>query len=147
MGVGGVKNVSIYSAVHKISRTFEMLTPDTPRPRVSWRFKKSRFSGQFMHISRTFYLCTPKNPPGSLLVWGGSIILDLNYSQINPHICVAKFGRGPTVVSKKGDTDDRHTGHWNHCRRFTNLRVIPLVGLPANAKHRRTWKSGTYEMF
>ena len=22
-----------------------------------------------------------------------------------------------------------------------------IVGLPANAKHRRTWKSGTYEMF
>ena len=24
---------------------------------------------------------------------------------------------------------------------------LELVGLPANAKHRRTWKSGTYEMF
>ena len=25
--------------------------------------------------------------------------------------------------------------------------LIIVVGLPANAKHRRTWKSGTYEMF
>ena len=24
---------------------------------------------------------------------------------------------------------------------------MTIVGLPANAKHRRTWKSGTYEMF
>ena len=29
----------------------------------------------------------------------------------------------------------------------STLLYQAIVGLPANAKHRRTWKSGTYEMF
>ena len=32
-------------------------------------------------------------------------------------------------------------------RKFICVSLSLLVGLPANAKHRRTWKSGTYEMF
>ena len=39
----------------------------------------------------------------------------------------------------------------HHHRRAANevseLTSYLVVGLPANAKHRRTWKSGTYEMF
>ena len=48
-------------------------------------------------ISRQkFIKYTPLNPLG----WGGSIFLGESQSRIYPHMR-AKFGRGPTVVSKK----------------------------------------------
>ncbi len=45
-------------------------------------------------------LCPPKIPPGNPLRGVGQFILGENESQINAHMR-AKFGRGPTVVSKK----------------------------------------------
>ena len=42
------------------------------------------------------------------LGWAGSIFLAENESHINPNMC-AKFGCGPTVVSKKGGGTDRQT--------------------------------------
>ena len=48
----------------------------------------------------------PLNPPE--VGWGGSIFLGESQSRIYPHMRV-KFGRGPTVVSKKGG--HRHTDY------------------------------------
>ena len=41
--------------------------------------------------------------------WGGSIFLGESQSRIYPHMR-AKFGRGPTVVSKRG-AEYRHTNY------------------------------------
>ena len=45
---------------------------------------------------------------GIPLGWGGSFFLAESQSRIYSNIC-AKFGCGPTVVSKKGGGGDRHT--------------------------------------
>ena len=39
--------------------------------------------------------------------WDGSIFLGESQSRIYPHMC-ATFGRGPTVVSKGGSTENTH---------------------------------------
>ena len=52
--------------------------------------------------------------------WGGSIFLGESQSRIYPNMC-AKFGCGPTIVSKKGGGTDRETRDtaalYSRCRR------------------------------
>ena len=57
-------------------------------------------------------------------------------------MCATQYARiqlfiGTTV---EVETERLHGGS-------TAIIVYVLVGLPANAKHRRTWKSNTHEMF
>ena len=53
--------------------------------------------------------------------WGGSIFLGESQSHIYPHMR-AKFGRGPTAVSKKGG------GHTNY-ETFTSMSgtILPTM--------------------
>ena len=53
------------------------------------------------------------------LGWAGSIFLAQNESRIYPNMC-AKFGCGPTVVSKKKGGTDRQTDR----QRFLQLYIV-----------------------
>ena len=63
------------------------------------------FSVQFMTFPSLLILLPPKIPLGPPFGW--LTFLGSNNSQISPHRRV-KFGRGPTVVSKKGGYRDGH---------------------------------------
>ena len=62
----------------------------------------------------------PLNPPGV----GVGQVLGESQSRIYPHMR-AKFGRGPTVVSKKGGGEYRHT----NCETFTSMSgtILPTM--------------------
>ena len=60
--VWGVKNVSLFSAVHYISRNVEMLNPKTPNHRLGWSGGSKHFCIDFLGslcCFRTFELLTP----------------------------------------------------------------------------------------
>ena len=57
---------------------------------------------------------------GIPLGWGGSIFLGESQSRIYPNMC-AKFGCGPTVVSKKKGGTDRQTD-----KRTLQLYIVDL---------------------
>ncbi len=100
---GELKNVSIFSAVQEISRTFKIVTPTTSTPPRSGVGVKTNywFSGQFMTFPGLLNFWPPKILPGTTLGWGGShFFLCENDSHIYPNMR-AKFACGPTVVSKK----------------------------------------------
>ena len=53
-------------------------------------------------------------------------------------------------LKNEGTSDEDYTlcqVAWCDNGMKTMRDFLVLVGLPANAKHRRTWKSSTYEMF
>ena len=56
----------------------------------------------------TFLICDPENPSETPWVGWVKFFLAENESHIYPNMC-AKFGRGPTVVSKGGGGTDRQT--------------------------------------
>ena len=92
-----------------------MLTPTHPWVGVGQHFFLLIFWA-VRDISRTFDcffdpLKSPLGPPPGV----GQIFLGANQSHIYPNMC-AKFGRGLTVVSKKGDTDT-HTDTHTHRQR------------------------------
>ena len=65
------------------------------------------------------------NNPLKPLGWGGSIFLGESQSRIYPHMH-AKFGRGPTVVSKKkGGGEYRHINY----ETFTSMSgtILPTM--------------------
>ena len=135
---GGLKNISIFSAVHEISRTFDFLTPWNFYPLPpgffkidflgsSWHFPDFWFfyplklppptgfflicfwfSGQFMIFPGLLICWHPKNSHGTLLGGAGQFFFAEDESHIYPNMC-AKFGCGPTVVSKGGGGTDRQT--------------------------------------
>ena len=76
MGRGGVNFcLLLFSAVHDISRTFEMLTPNSPPqepPGVGWvKNKFYWFSGQFMTFPGLLILWPPKIPTATPFGGGG----------------------------------------------------------------------------
>ena len=117
-GGGGVNNnVSIFSAVHEISRMFEILPPPpiplgTPPPEWGGS-KKKLVSGQFMTFPGLFILDPLKPPchgtrppPGGTLIFLGSLYQCLSDETLK---AVGPF----YLVYMPGEVKDPTSPHWN----------------------------------
>ena len=116
-GGGGVNNnLSIFLAVHEISRTFEILPP----PQFPWEPPPPEWGGSTIFllvsgvydISRTFYFGSPKTPmpwdppPGRTLIFLGSLCQCLSDETLK---AVGPF----YLVSMPGEVKYPTSPHWN----------------------------------
>ncbi len=111
-GSEGLLNELIFSAVHEISQTVEILTPKTPNPRVVWGLNS--FSGQLKTFPGLNFW-PPKIPPGT--PWGG--VGQLFWARMIPEsirTCVPNLVAVRRSCRKRGVQTHTHTHTHTHAR-------------------------------